>query len=193
MADLLERASRLIQSEGFTGAHSFIFLTRYAALQGDRALLRTIGDSLEELSTLPESAALAYAYAEYFEAAKGGFCPAAAEFLLTRASEEDPMLLPALAKCSRVFENTDLLERAIDLADEREEDPFAALGFLEQGSVDNQKVCDILVGQLVKIQPERGKQVPVVGRVGRLAQQQLHKLFHVLFAAARNARGFAAF
>ena len=43
MADLLERASRLIQSEGFTGAHSFIFLTRYAALQGDRALLRTIG------------------------------------------------------------------------------------------------------------------------------------------------------
>ena len=47
MADLLERASRLIQSEGFTGAHSFIFLTRYAALQGDRALLRTIGDSLE--------------------------------------------------------------------------------------------------------------------------------------------------
>ncbi len=131
MADLLERASRLIQSEGFIGAHSFIFLTRYAALQGDRALLRTIGDSLEELSTLPESAALAYAYAEYFEAAKGGFCPAAAEFLLTRASEEDPMLLPALAKCSRVFENTDLLERAIDLADEREEDPFAALGFLE--------------------------------------------------------------
>ena len=131
MADLLERASRLIQSEGFTGAHSFIFLTRYAALQGDRALLRTIGDSLEELSTLPESAALAYAYAEYFEAAKGGFCPAAAEFLLTRASEEDPMLLPALAKCSRVFENTDLLERAIDLADESEEDPFAALGFLE--------------------------------------------------------------
>ena len=38
MADLLERASRLIQSEGFTGAHSFIFLTRYAALQGDKAV-----------------------------------------------------------------------------------------------------------------------------------------------------------
>ena len=135
MADLLDRASRLIQSEGFTGAHSFIFLTRYAALQDDKALLRLVGETLEELSTLPESATLAYAYAEYYEASRSGFCPAAAEFLLARASRNDPMLLSALAKSARVFGSPTLLERAIDLAEdeleEEREDPFTALGLLE--------------------------------------------------------------
>ena len=135
MADLLDRASRLIQSEGFTGAHSFIFLTRYAALQDDKALLRLVGETLEELSTLPESATLAYAYAEYYEASRSGFCPAAAEFLLARASRNDPMLLSALAKSARVFGSAALLERAIDLAEEEQEeereDPFTALGLLE--------------------------------------------------------------
>ena len=110
MADLLDRASRLIQSEGFTGAHSFIFLTRYAALQDDKALLRLVGETLEELSTLPESATLAYAYAEYYEASGSGFCPAAAEFLLQRASRNDSMLLSALVKSARVFGSAALLE-----------------------------------------------------------------------------------
>ena len=131
MADLLERASRLIQSEGFTGAHSLLFLIRYAALTGNRQLMRLVGSTLEELSTLPESAMLAYVYAEYYEAEKEAFCPAAAGFILDRCSGEDEMLLPALAKCARVFRVEKYLDGALDLAEIGRDDAFAALGMLE--------------------------------------------------------------
>ena len=39
MADLLKNAAELIQSEGFTGAHSLIFLIRYAFLAENRSLI----------------------------------------------------------------------------------------------------------------------------------------------------------
>ena len=43
MADLLKNASELIQSEGFTGAHSLIFLIRYAFLAEKKSLMKLIG------------------------------------------------------------------------------------------------------------------------------------------------------
>ncbi len=131
MLELLEKAAQLIQSEGFTGAHSLIFLIRWAHLAEDRALMRLIGNTMEELSTLPESAALAYAYAEYYEAEKREFCPLAASFILERTSREDRMIVPALAKCARVFGIKKFLDEAVELASEIGEDPFNALGLLE--------------------------------------------------------------
>lgn len=138
MGTKLENAVELIKSEGFTGAHSFIFLTRWAALANDKALMALVGNSLEEMSSMQESASLAYAYAEYYEAEKAAFCPAAAEFILPRCSGSDPMLFPALAKCARVFGREDYLQRAAEMAvyaeeifTEPEEQAFAALGMLE--------------------------------------------------------------
>ena len=131
MGDLLKRATELIRNEGFLGAHSLLFLLRYAYLSEDRALLRQVGSTLEELDSLPESAMLAYVYAEYAEADDRSFCAPAARFLLDRCDEDDRMLLPALAKCARVFEEERFLSRAVDLAAEEARDPFTALGLLE--------------------------------------------------------------
>ena len=138
MGSILANAAELIKGEGFTGAHSFIFLTRYASLCGDKALMSLIGNSLSALSTLPESASLAYAYAEYYQATEADFCPAAVDFLLGRCREDDPMLLPATAKCARVFSSEDWFERAILMArDALSEEipmktlPFVALGLIE--------------------------------------------------------------
>ena len=132
MESKLENAVELLKSEGFPGPYSFIFMIRWAALTEDRALLQLIGNSLEEMETLPESASLAYVYAEYYEASRAPFCEAAAAFLLGRCGEEDRMLLPALAKCARVFQKEGDLDRAIELSGEiAQPDPFAALGLLE--------------------------------------------------------------
>ena len=138
MGTKLENAVELIKSEGFTGAHSFIFLTRWASLADDKALMKLIGNSLEEMSTMQESASLAYAYAEYYEAEKAAFCPAAVDFILPRCSGSDRMLFLALAKCGRVFGKEEFLQRAGEMAlyaedvfTQPEERPFAALGMLE--------------------------------------------------------------
>ena len=149
MESKLENAVQLLQSEGFAGAYSFVFLIRWASLAGDKALLQRIGKSLEEMDSFRESAALAYVYAEYYEASRAPFCepyvyaeyyeasrapfcePAAA-FLIGRCSEEDPLYLAALAKCARVFRREEFFALARPLADEcPPADPFAALGLLE--------------------------------------------------------------
>ena len=70
MADLLKNAAELIQSEGFTGAHSLIFLIRYASLTDNKSLMRLTGNTLENMSDMAETASLAYAYAEYYQAEK---------------------------------------------------------------------------------------------------------------------------
>ena len=107
MESKLENAVQLLQSEGFAGAYSFVFLIRWASLAGDKALLQRIGKSLEEMDSFRESASLAYVYAEYYEASRAPFCEPAAAFLIGRCSEEDPLYLAALAKCARVFRRED--------------------------------------------------------------------------------------
>ena len=132
MESKLENAVQLLQSEGFAGAYSFIFLIRWASLAGDKALLQRIGKSLEEMDSFRESASLAYVYAEYYEASRAPFCEPAAAFLIGRCSEEDPLYLAALAKCARVFRREEFFALARPLADEcPPADPFAALGLLE--------------------------------------------------------------
>ena len=136
MADLLKNASELIQSEGFTGAHSLIFLIRYAFLAEKKSLMKLIGNTLEGLSGLEESASLVYAYAEYYKAEKAEFCLPALSFLIPRCRDDDPMLLPALAKAANVTGDERFLQLALIRADECDEpalkdEPFVALGFLE--------------------------------------------------------------
>ena len=136
MADLLKNAAELIQSEGFTGAHSLIFLIRYASLTDNKSLMRLTGNTLENMSDMAETASLAYAYAEYYQAEKAAFCLPAISFLLPRCPESDPMLFPALAKAANVTGDERILRLALDAAGEQDEPalaemPFAALGFLE--------------------------------------------------------------
>lgn len=131
MESKLRNAAQLIRSEGFAGGYSFIFLIRWAFLSDDKALLQQIETTLEELDSMPESASLAYAYAELFEATGASFCAPAAAFLLDRCPEDDCMLLSALAKCARVFRKDAYLDRAL-LCDAFEgTDAFSALGMLE--------------------------------------------------------------
>ena len=54
-----------IEAEGFRGAHTLIFLIRYAALSEDRELMALIGNTMEDMSTLPESPELLAAYREW--------------------------------------------------------------------------------------------------------------------------------
>ena len=136
MAGLLKNASELIQSEGFTGAHSLIFLIRYAFLAENKTLMKLVGNTLEGMSGLEESASLVYAYAEYYKAEKADFCPPAISFLIPRCRDDDPMLLAALAKAANVTGDERFLQLALIKADELAEPelkdaPFAALGFLE--------------------------------------------------------------
>lgn len=135
MGNIIENAVERIKGEGFTGAHSFIFLTRYAFLAGDRTLQKLIGNTLEELNTMPESSALIYAYAEYFEAAEQDFCRTAVNFLINRADPRDGLFPLALAKCARVFNQESWLEEAQKQLSEREKRhsaaPFEALAYLE--------------------------------------------------------------
>lgn len=132
MESKVKNAAELLKSEGFAGAYSFIFLIRLASLTEDRALLQRIGKSLEEMESFAESAALAYVYAEYYEASQAMFCEAAAAFLLGRCREEDPLYLAALAKCARVFRREEYLSLARPLAEAcPPADPFSALGLLE--------------------------------------------------------------
>ena len=132
MSNSIENAVKLLQSEGFPGAHSFLLLIRYAALTEDKVLLKLVGSTLEELSTMPESAALVYAYAEYYEAAEEEFCRPAAAFLLPRVGREDSMLPLAFAKAARVFGREEDLEQAETLLQKtKAAGPFAALAYLE--------------------------------------------------------------
>ena len=118
MSSLLQDAVEIIRSEGFIGPQSLIFLTRYAALSEDWVLMGQIGNTLEGLSTLEESASLAYAYAEYFEASGDSmpeYCRSAVDFLLPRCDEDDRMLAAAYVKCARAFGREDYLEKAVEL------------------------------------------------------------------------------
>lgn len=140
MGSLIDRAVELIKSEGFTGAHNFIFLTRYASLTNDKALLELVGNTLGELDSMKPDATLAYAYTEYFQAQKEEFSAAAADYILGTLLAEDQcsdrMLLPALAKAARVLGNEKYLRLAQILAEDSDSEAcggkaFLALGLLE--------------------------------------------------------------
>ncbi|MDO5444712.1 MAG: hypothetical protein Q4F31_03730 [Eubacteriales bacterium] len=138
MSSLLHDTVEIIKSEGFTGPHSLVFLTRYASLAEDGNLLRLIGNTLEDMSTMEESAALAYAYAEYYEASGDSgseFCFAAADYILSHCSEDDRMLAAAYVKCARAFGREDYLEKASELLADNERTAgnaaFSVIAFLE--------------------------------------------------------------
>lgn len=116
-SEVINRAVELIKSEGFTGAHSFVFLTRYAALSGDKELMKLIGNSLEQMDDMQTSPMLAYAFAEYYQASKKDFCVPAADYILSRC-EDGPMTVMALAKCAYAFCSEKYLTLAIEMAEE---------------------------------------------------------------------------
>ena len=135
---VINTAVELIKSEGFRGAHSFVFLTRYASLAGDKELMRLVGNSLKDLDDMLPSPMLAYAYAEYFEAAGEEFCASAAEYILSSCHDE-PIMIMAYAKCASAFIREDYLVKAMDIAENCAVDSpdglsdiaFIALGYLE--------------------------------------------------------------
>ena len=135
---LISNAVEIIKGEGFSGPHCFVLLTRYAALTGDRALLKLVGNTLEDMSTMEPTAMLAYAYAEYFQAMGGQapeFPPAAADYILSSCDRDDRALALAYVKCARVFSREDYLEQCLKLlADEElmaQGGAFSALAFIE--------------------------------------------------------------
>lgn len=138
MASVLRNAADLIRSEGFVGPHSLVFLIRYSNLTDDRNLLRIVGNTLEEMDSMEESACLAYAYAEYFEACGGAgcdFCLPAVEFILSRCDEEDRMLALAYVKCARAFGREEYLDKAGALLSDNtltaRNAAFSTLAFIE--------------------------------------------------------------
>ena len=147
---VLDIAVTALRDEGFPGPQSFIFLTRYAALKEDYALLKLVGNTLETLDNMPASAALAYAMGEYFQAAasvgdrglsrdvsaeSAAFCLPAADYVLNSCDREDRMLAAAYAKCARSFGREDYMERAIGLLSDGElaarNTAFSALVYTE--------------------------------------------------------------
>ena len=147
---VLDIAVTALRDEGFPGPQSFIFLTRYAALKEDYALLKLVGNTLETLDNMPASAALAYAMGEYFQAAasvgdrglsrdvsaeSAAFCLPAADYVLNSCDREDRTLAAAYAKCARSFGREDYMERAIGLLSDGElaarNTAFSALAYTE--------------------------------------------------------------
>lgn len=62
----------IIEAEGFQGAHSLVFLIKYAALADDRELKGLINNTMEDMSSLPESPSLLEAYKEWYRATGRG-------------------------------------------------------------------------------------------------------------------------
>lgn len=135
---LLHDTAEIIKSEGFTGAHSFIFLTRYAFLCGDKQLLSVIGNTLKDMDFMEPDAMLAYAYAEYCESQGEGaseFASGAADYILASCPRSDRALALAYVKCARVFGREDYLAEAHSLLSDSssgaKNGAFTALAFIE--------------------------------------------------------------
>jgi len=62
----------IIEAEGFQGAHSLVFLIKYAYLAEDRELTALINNTMEDMSSLPESPSLLEAYREWNRATGRG-------------------------------------------------------------------------------------------------------------------------
>ena len=62
----------IIESEGFQGAHSLVFLIKYAWLADDRTLQGLINNTMEDMESLPESPSLVEAYREWNRATGRG-------------------------------------------------------------------------------------------------------------------------
>ena len=63
---------RIIESEGYQGAHTLVFLIKYAYLANDSKLMDLVGNTLETMDSLPENEMLYRAYRE-MNAATGKF------------------------------------------------------------------------------------------------------------------------
>ena len=80
----------IIESEGFQGAHTLIFLIKYAYLADDKKLMSLVENTLESMDSLPESEMLYNAYKELYAATGKGLD--ALKFLKSRgygAAKED--------------------------------------------------------------------------------------------------------
>lgn len=71
-----------IEAEGFNGAHTLLFLVRYAYLSNDTKLMGLLQNTLEGMKTLPESPMLLKLYKEFYAAT--GTCYEIVEFLSGR-------------------------------------------------------------------------------------------------------------
>ena len=102
----IEKAVEAILSEGYAGAHTLIFLTRYAALSEDKKLMKNIGNTLEDITERP-SPMLAYACAEYYEATGAEFCASYADYILSECGD-----MLSYAKCAKAFGSERYLAKA---------------------------------------------------------------------------------
>lgn len=99
----MENTIQLLKSNGINGAHDLIFMTRYASLAEDSALMAVIGSSLQEL-TMKATPWLCYALIEYYEATKEEFAKTAAELLLPKCGD-----MMSNNKAARVFQKEEYL------------------------------------------------------------------------------------
>ena len=104
----MEKTIKLLKSEGITGAQDLIFMTRYASLTDDKALMRLVGDSMQQL-VMPKSPWPTYALLEYFEATGEEFAKISAEYLLS--GEENAMVRN---KAARVLKKEEYLTKSDD-------------------------------------------------------------------------------
>ena len=81
-----------IEAEGFQGAHTLIFLIRYASLAQDRELSGLIDNTMADMSTLPESPMLLAAYKEWYRATGRG--AEIVSFLEARSGNDEDFGMP---------------------------------------------------------------------------------------------------
>ena len=68
----LEEIVNRREAEGFQGAHSLIFLIKYAALANDRHLMELVTNTMESMNSLPLTPDLLAAYKELYRATGKG-------------------------------------------------------------------------------------------------------------------------
>lgn len=103
----------IIEAEGFRGAHSLVFLIKYAHLADDRKLMDLIVNTMESMNSLPESPMLLKAYKELYKAT--GKCYEIVDFLSGREANISKGDMPwdLLDKYEDTYEE-EYLEKAIE-------------------------------------------------------------------------------
>ena len=101
----------ITEAEGFEGAHSLIFLIRYAKLADDRKLMTLIENTMEGMTSLPADENLLAAYKEYYRATGSG--ADAVKFLEGKVGQKEELLPWDCLELYRESFEPELLERAI--------------------------------------------------------------------------------
>ena len=102
----------IMEAEGYVGAHSLLFLIKYAYLADDKKLMDLVINTMESMKSLPESPMLLKAYKELYKAT--GRCHEIVEFLQGREANLSKGDMPwdLLDKYEETYEE-EYLDKAI--------------------------------------------------------------------------------